>query len=527
MTLTPLGPVVRNASRPTAYCLFLAVAAFLVWGSPATAQVDAPPDSLYRPDSIGLPDPSSFFQQQSGDSNQQRSTDSLRRLRDSLRAAGDTLGLLPDSALGVEQLDTTWVVYLDSTARVAQLAYKRTDAPVVGAFVADEKSLFLDVNSPAYRRELKIDSTGQFVTVTETVNGLNTKVPLTLTLRQYIDLRFANDRKKNWRSFMDVTKGAAGADQLGTMLKSLTSISIPVPANPLFSIFGGRDIKLSVSGAVDIRAGFRRTSSDMVTSSALDQVRNEPNFNQDVRVNVSGTIGDKLNILADWNTQRTFDFENQLKIKYTGYDDEIVKSVEAGNVSLRTPSLIGGGQSLFGLKANLQIGPLNLTTLLSQKKGETKAVTISGGSESKDLTISPERYSQMYYFVDTLYAEFWDDLHSSEVTDISSNVLDNEIVQIDVWRSVAVGDAGRRNRSRGRPSPTPTSDRDRRADTRRTSTACSAAWDSCRTESFTPGTSSSSIPGRTTTSTPGAGRYGSRASRTSTPSPCRTAPWRA
>ncbi len=318
------------------------------------------------------------------------------------------------------------------------MAYRRTDQPVVGAFVGDEKSLFLDVNSPAYRRELKIDSTGQFVTVTETVNGLNAKVPLTMTLRQYIDLRFANDRKRNWRSFMDVTKGAASADQLGTMLKSLTSISIPVPANPLFSIFGGRDIKLSVSGAVDIRAGFRRTSSDMVTSSALDQVRNEPNFNQDVRVNVSGTIGDKLNILADWNTQRTFDFENQLKIKYTGYDDEIVKSVEAGNVSLRTPSLIGGGQSLFGLKANLQIGPLNLTTLLSQKKGETKGVTISGGSESKDLTISPERYSQMYYFVDTLYAQFWDDLHSSEVTDISNNVLDNEIVQIDVWRSVAV-----------------------------------------------------------------------------------------
>ena len=95
-----------------------------------------------------------------------------------------------------------------------------------------------------------------------------------------------------------------------------------MPSNPLFSIFGGKDIKLNVSGAVDIRAGFRRTSSDKVTSSALDQVRNEPNFNQDVRVNVNGTIGDKLNILADWNTQRTFDFENQLKIKYTGYEDE-------------------------------------------------------------------------------------------------------------------------------------------------------------------------------------------------------------
>ncbi len=437
MTLTSLGPVVRNVLRPTATCLFLAVAVVLAWGPSAIAQVGTPPDSSYRPDSISLADPSTFFQQIASDSTQRRAADSLRHLRDSLLSASDSLGLFPDSTRGIAQIDTTWVVYLDSAARVAQMAYARTDPPVVGAFVGDEKSFFLDVNSPAYKRELKIDSTGQFVTITETVNGLDAKVPLTLTLRQYINLRFANDRKKNWRSFMDVTKGGAGGDQLGTMLKSLTSISIPVPANPLFSIFGGRDIKLNVSGAVDIRAGFRRITSDKVTSSALDQVRSEPNFNQDVRVNVSGTIGDKLNILADWNTQRTFDFENQLKIKYTGYDDEIVKSIEAGNVSLQTPSLIGGSQSLFGLKANLQIGPLNLTTLLSQKKGETKAVTISGGSESRDLTIAPERYSQMYYFIDTLYAAFWDDLHSSEVTNISSAVLDNEIIAIDVWRSVA------------------------------------------------------------------------------------------
>ncbi|HLF14421.1 MAG TPA: cell surface protein SprA, partial [Bacteroidota bacterium] len=438
MTLTPPGPDVRFFhARTTGHSLILAITAFLAWGSTAIAQVDAPPDTTFRPDSIAFPDPSSFFQQGTTDSTQQKYRDSLRHVRDSLRAIGDTLGFPPDSLRGVEQIDTTWVVYLDSTSRLSQFAYRRADRPVVGPFVADEKSLFLDVRSPAYRRELSIDSTGQFVTVTETVNGLNAKVPLTLTLREYIYLRFDYDRKKNWRSFIDVTKGTAGGDQLGSVLKSLTNISIPVPANPLFSIFGGKDIKLNVSGAVDIRAGFRRTSSDKVTSSILDQQRNEPTFNQDVRVNVNGTIGDKLNILADWNTQRTFDFENQLKIKYTGYEDEIIKSVEAGNVSLRTPALIGGGQSLFGIKANMQVGPLNLTALVSQKKGQTKELSISGGSESKDLSISPERYSQSYYFVDTVYARFWDDLHSSEVTSISSDVLDNEIIQLDVWRSVS------------------------------------------------------------------------------------------
>lgn len=436
LTLTPKGPAACVSAQTAGWILLLACVAAVAFGPQALAQVDAPPDTLFRPDPSG-DDPSLLFQQGLQDTGQQRALDSLRRIRDSLRARGDTLGLLPDSLLGYEQVDTTWVVYLDSTARVKQLAYRRTDSPVVGPYVADEKSLFLDVRSPAYRRELKIDSTGRFVTVTETVNGLDVKVPLTMTVREYIDLRFAQDRRRNWRSLMDATKGGATGDQLGSVLRSLTNISIPVPANPLFSIFGGKDIKLNVSGAVDIRAGFRRTSSDKVTSSALDQVRNEPNFNQDVRVNVSGTIGDKLNILADWNTQRTFDFENQLKIKYTGYEDEIVQSVEAGNVSLRTPALIGGGQSLFGIKANMQVGPLNLTALVSQKKGQTKELSISGGSESRDLTISPEKYSQSYYFVDTIYRDYWDDLHSSEITSISEGVFRNELVQVDVWRSVS------------------------------------------------------------------------------------------
>jgi hypothetical protein len=348
-------------------------------------------------------DPFSFPGALNADSLAQHARDSVQHFRDSVRARADSLGIPIDPSLGFgmfdstltdssrlfQQIDTTWVVYLDSTAREQQMAYHRKDEPVVAVFPAPEKSIFLDVKSSAYRRELKIDSTGGLVTVTETVNGLNVKIPLTITIEEYIRYRFAEDRRKNWRSFIDVNKNVLQNDQLGAVLKSLTNISIPVPSNPLFSIFGGKDIKLNVSGAVDIRAGFRRTSSDKVTSSALDQVRNEPNFNQDVRVNVNGTIGDKLNILADWNTQRTFDFENQLKIKYTGYEDEIIKTIEAGNVSLRTPALIGGGQSLFGIKANMQLGPLNLTALVSQKKGQTKELSISGGSENRDVIINP------------------------------------------------------------------------------------------------------------------------------------------
>ncbi len=62
------------------------------------------------------------------------------------------------------------------------------------------------------------------------------------------------------------------------------------------------------------------------------------NFKQDLQITAKGTVGDKLTIDADWNTQRTFDFENQLRIKYTGYKDEVIQKIEGGNVSLETGS---------------------------------------------------------------------------------------------------------------------------------------------------------------------------------------------
>jgi cell surface protein SprA len=47
-----------------------------------------------------------------------------------------------------------------------------------------------------------------------------------------------------------------------------------------------------------------------------------------------GNIGDKLKINTSYNTEATFDFENQVKLNYTGYEDEIIQKIEAGNVSL-------------------------------------------------------------------------------------------------------------------------------------------------------------------------------------------------
>jgi cell surface protein SprA len=355
-----------------------------------------------------------------GRSYKKGGSDSLRARKDSTRA------------------DSNYVVCYDSTARLDQFHYKPPDSPTARFFSRQQYPLLLDINSPAYQREVTLDSTGSYVTVHEKFNSKDIRVPQTLALDDYVKQRFLEERANNWRSLAHDYRAGKRGDDLAGLFGSITSISIPVPANPLFSIFGKNEIDLHVTGEVDIRAAFKNQKSDQTTISSADQSQSEPDFNQDVQITVNGMIGDKLKIGADWNTQRTFEYENQLKINYTGYDDEIIQSVEAGNVSMsNTPSLIGGGEALFGIKTKLQSGPLTLTALVSQKKGQAKEVTVSGGSSSSSREIRVQDYATNNYFIDPVYKGYFEDIYSTVVPVQSPLMQANTIVDMDVWVSTA------------------------------------------------------------------------------------------
>ena len=225
----------------------------------------------------------------------------------------DTIGAQRKLIFG----DTTYVVCLDSTARLRQFTYERHDPPVVDLFPHRTYPLFASPRQTLFRREISIDSTGDNVVIRETVDGTDVKLPVSVPLGEYLRQRLRREIRAGLAQQVQQPKVITQKDDLGQLLSNITQITIPIPANPIFSIFGKQEIKLNISGAVDIKAGLRNTTSDQTTISRLDQTRNEPDFSQEVQVNVSGTIGDKLNILADWNTRRTFEYENQLKIKYT------------------------------------------------------------------------------------------------------------------------------------------------------------------------------------------------------------------
>lgn len=324
-------------------------------------------------------------------------------------------------------------VLKDSTY-LQQLQYRRPAGPTAQAIPPVMNPFYLRDPSNV-SQSVQLDSTGQFVIVRVTVNGKDIRVPVKMPLEEYVKLRSTSDIAKNFQDLIgkeEQGKAAKKKDDLGDLLGTFTKISIPVPANPVFSIFGPPSINLNISGAVDIRAAFRNTTTDQQTLSAYGNSRNEPDFAQEVQINVSGTIGDKLNILADWNTQRTFEYENQLKIKYTGYEDEIVQSVEAGNVSLSTSSsFVSSSSALFGIKAGFQIGPLKLTAIASQKKGQIQEKTLSGGNSKVEFLKRAWQYSKDHYFVDTAYIRVYEPyVQLQTIVRSDLRIKDNEY---EVW----------------------------------------------------------------------------------------------
>jgi len=340
----------------------------------------------------------------------------------------------------------------DSTARIEQFKFKRKDSPILNFYNKKPAKLFAQPSAGVKRRVIEIDSTGQFVEIKEKVGDQVTKIVLRIPITEYVELRLKTHQEELWDELAYKYEVKDTKRGLGELIKDITDFEIPLPSVGVLSIFGPPKINLRIGGAVDIHGAWRNETTEGITASRLGNTRNEPDFKQTVQINVNGMIGDKLSISADWNTERTFEYQNQLKIKYTGYEDEIVQSVEAGNVSLQTSPLVGGSEALFGIKATFKMGPLTLTTLASQKKGEIKEKSVSGGTTTQEFTIHAYDYSRNHYFIDQAYA----DTTNKEELNLFNKYYGNAtaiinmqyfVKKIEVWKSInqTIGSANERN----------------------------------------------------------------------------------
>ena len=160
-------------------------------------------------------------------------------------------------------------------------------------------------------------------------------------------------------------------------------------------IFGGNVIDIRPQGSAELSFGLNISRRDNPIIPERQRRTTNFDFKQKIQLNVVGNIGEKLRLQTNFNTEATFDFENQMKLEYTGYEDEIIQKIEAGNVSLPLQSsLITGSQTLFGVKTELQFGRLRVTSIFSQEKGEKKEINLSGGAQVREFEKSASEYDE-------------------------------------------------------------------------------------------------------------------------------------
>ena len=116
-------------------------------------------------------------------------------------------------------------------------------------------------------------------------------------------------------------------------------------------------------------------------------------------MSLKASIGDKIHYNMNYSTETSFDFENKFKIGYEGKEDEILKLLEFGDVTLPLNStLIQGSQTLFGVKAQMQFGKTTVTTVVSQQEGDKTTITVENGAEMTEYEIKADDYEDNRHF---------------------------------------------------------------------------------------------------------------------------------
>ena len=263
----------------------------------------------------------------------------------------------------------------------------------------------VDLKDPASvdKSEEYDPASGQYI-LTEKIGSEYYKAPASMSFDEYLQFKSKQQERQYFDYLSGVSKGTGKKfDEKNPLAKYIPS------RNLLDRLFGGTEPVINPTGNIDLTFGFDYSKVENPTYPVRAQRVGGFDFDMNIQMNVTGKIGEKLNLSTQFNNRATFDFENQMKIDYNSTkfnEDEIIRSIEAGNVSLPLKStLIQGNNALFGLKTELQFGNLRLTAIASQQKSRRKSIELKGGKELQTFAVKADEYDENRHFFLSQYKE--------------------------------------------------------------------------------------------------------------------------
>lgn len=263
---------------------------------------------------------------------------------------------------------------------------------------------------------------------TQTLGSFDISYPIILTPEEFRDLI----QKEQMRDYFKQKIDAADGRKEGSEEEQKNLLpTFYVNSNFFESVFGGNTIEVIPQGSVEMDLGLLYTKQDNPQFSPRNRSNFSFDFDQRISLSLLAKVGTRLQVTANYDTESTFDFQNQIKLEYTPTEDDIIQKIEVGNVSMPlNSSLIQGAQSLFGVKTQLQFGKTTITGVFSEQKSETRTVMAEGGATITDYELFALDYDENRHF---FLAHYFRDNYDRSLTQypfINSNV---QITRMEVW----------------------------------------------------------------------------------------------
>ncbi len=305
------------------------------------------------------------------------------------------------------------------------------------------------------------------------VGEINVNQPLVLTPNEYRRRVVAEKTRSYLRNKQQALAGLV--DDEDTQQDLLPDYYV----NSKFfeKIFGSNEINIRPQGSASIDLGLRYQKSGNPSLSPRNQSSLGFDFNQRINLSLSGTIGTRLKVNANYDTQSTFDFQRIIKLDFfpedlvpssvsntinrgkelvgkrkdlvgngenvlnnaknlaeqgiSGNEDGILQKLEVGNVNMPlNSSLISGAQSLFGVKAQLKFGDTDIAAVISEQRSQTQTIQTNGEGTVEEFSLFALDYEDNRHF---FLAQYFRDTYDKSVKTYPYINSPIQITRLEVW----------------------------------------------------------------------------------------------
>ncbi|MCH5308921.1 MAG: cell surface protein SprA [Prevotella sp.] len=296
-------------------------------------------------------------------------------------------------------------------------------APVM---VSDLDSSALDLRMPDnIRQTVEYDDSANVYYVGSKIGDSYLNAPILMTPEEY--------RKWSEQRALRAFFRQKDAENVATQGEDKFSFSdMHFDLGPAEKVFGPGGVRVKMQGTAELKLGATMKNIENPSLPIRNRKTTAFDFDEKINLNMNARVGDKLSMNLNYNTDATFDFDAQnLKLKYEGKEDEIIKLVEAGNVSFPSNnSLVKGASSLFGIRTDMQFGKLKVQTVLSQKKSSTKSVSSRGGTQTTPFELDVADYEENRHFFLSHYFRQRYDAAMATLPNVMTGI---EINRVEIW----------------------------------------------------------------------------------------------